>query len=204
MTALLVFSQGTPIAAHELNQIQEVQTKSVCYDELNDLYVLKNIEAEEVLQAFEKSADFELASLSVNRAGTYIADYYVNGSYAGISGESVPVTWTVNMNMTTVTISNKNYAQFVSIRLGPVVSLGSGSYTIASQSSPSASILNGGSQLSVSQILQLQTTTGHSINAGASAGWVSIGAASSGTYYHRGPSRTVSGVYTLPLYNYAG
>lgn len=204
ISASLILGQTIPAQAADNPTVQVENTKAVQYDPMNDRYELKNIEADTVLDLFSADEDFDLVSLSVTRAGIYTADYYVRGSYAGINNESVPITWTVNMNMTTTRINNVDYAQFVSIRLGPVVSLGSGSYTIAQQSSPSGSITNGGSRLVVSQILQLQTVTGHSINAGASAGWISIGAAGSGTYYHRGPSRTVTGVYTLPLYSYAG
>lgn len=182
--------------------VDDTDNTSCSFNQESGVFELKNFEASKVIDLFNDSEDFELISYSIDRAGTYTADYVVRSSYRGFQGESVQINWTCNMVMTSVLVNGVSYGQFVRINLGPTTWLNSGAYTIASASNTNSSISNSGTRLNVSQIIQLQTTSGYSTNLGVNFGWVSAGAAGSGTSYYRGPATTVSGSYTLPLANY--
>lgn len=206
----------------------EISERKVEYMQEYDGFYLENITVEEVLQAFNKSKELKLIetnnkqevsnnfteiakkaldskrlSNSKNTTGTYREDYVLTMYITGVNGESVAVHNTCNMEMKTLKINNKNYAQFVKIYLGPTYWLDSSNYTFSTTgtSSPKGSILNGGATLKVEQIIQLETVKAYSSNTGATFGWFSFGSSIGGNYYKRNSSKTYSSVYNLPLIN---
>lgn len=206
---------------------------SVEYIPEKNVYYIQNIKAEDVLEAFEndpefeeikqksscsKTTTYEMAELmgisedmltrKLDRAGatlaaTYRKEYKITKNVPGVLSENVPITYTVYMNMSTVTYNRTEYAVFVSIYAGPTYALGSGSYSFCSTgtSAPRATIVNGGAGLEIVQIIQLETTVTYSVNAGINTDWFSFGASVGGNYYFRSNPKTYTCLYQLPLYN---
>lgn len=236
----IVFGINSVVPVSAINKAEEQNIgysadgkASIEYIPEKNIYYIENIEAEDVLEAFEKDPEFEeikqksscsktticeMAELmdiseetlteKLGRAGgtlaaTYRKEYKITKNVPGVLSENVPITYTVYMDMSTVTYNHTEYAVFVSIYTGPTYALGSGIYDFCSTgtSDPKATIVNGGAGLEIVQIIQLETTVTYSVNAGINNDWFSFGASVGGNYYFRSNPKTYTCLYKLPLYN---
>lgn len=210
---MCLFSSSTLLANEEDNNINN-GNKSIEYSEELGGYILENITVEEVLSAFDSSDEFvrtgELKettettptlarALNISpKAKNYTADYYLSITVKGVESEDVKVNYTCNMVMTTLTYQGRNYAQFVSFNLKPTAWLSSGKYKFgAGTGSPKYQIKDSGATISISQIIQLETSSTISVD----VGWINIGSGTSERAYFRSTAKTYSTYTRLPLYN---
>lgn len=205
--------------------IAQEGNKKVEYSEELGGYLLTNITVSEVQDAFvssngftpvetgndvkvadsefEKRAATALLSkgLSPSAASTYVKEYELSNSCTGVTrGSTVNIYYTTRLNMKTVTINGKNYAQFVSVQANATNWLKSSSYTFAAgTTTPITSIKNGGATLQIEHWVQLETTSTYSASAGISVGWFSTGVCSGSTYYYRNSPVYKTTKYDLPI-----
>lgn len=203
-TITLLFFVVAPL--NHTNIHAEESEKSIQYIPEAGGFLMNNVTVDEVLDSFEKNPNFRPVISSEKNSllktnGDYRQDYVLTTYVKGVLGENVAVNYTINMNMKTLKVNNKNYAQFVSIYLSPTYWLNSNSYDFTSSgtNSPNATILNGGATLKVEQTIQLQTTSTYSNNTGINFGWFSYGGSIGGSYYKRNSSKTYIASYNLPL-----
>jgi hypothetical protein len=213
-TAIFSLALSTSAFAYNVNPnivYSSDGQSSIEYLPEENAYHIKNIAPEELLAAFDASADLTLvesdnataiASLSTSRNATFNRQYQVTVNVTGLFNEQVPIIYTVYMKMSQMLVNGTLYDYFVEVFLGPTPSLGNNSYRFSDGASdPNAEIRANGSTLTIAQIVQLEITTTESVDVGATIGWFSVGASVGSEFIFRNTPQTYARTIVLPLYN---
>ena len=145
------------------------------------------VQATQVSSEFINKSNSVLAEkgidLSSAKALTYRENYKLKTYIDGPFGDTIPLTFSVTMKMTTVTYQGEEYAMFVDFVSTSGGAVPSGPYdTTSATGEPAYEILNSGATLSASQEIQLQTTESYSEGVDFGEDWFSYSVSGSVSY----------------------
>lgn len=203
VAVIIVFSLNAPAFASTND------APSIEYLQDEGRYLVKNIDPQRILDVFEDNEDLVLVDsdedTTESRAitGPFNRTYETYDTIYGIYNEPVRINYTILVKMDFITINETKYQYFVEVLVGSNGALESNSYRLADGTSNVVYEIKAmGSQLALTQIVQLEATTTTSVDvSGSIGGWASVGISTGGEYIYRNTPQLCQKTIVLPLYN---